>query len=256
MEAFGWSRFFDELARVLQSSYSQIEVSNERYANYIIEKLENALGSVEAIHERLVISSEPENELEPYEQEIVIRYREMTSDLCSVIEYLLAYWDMHLSGLHTRSLAEGVSLVSSARNRLPGIQERGRPRFDIQRNQLEYLRSLNFSWIEISNLLGVSRVTTYRYRTEFGMLADDITNTVTNEELTTIIQQLRHDSPYDGETMIMGHLRGMGITVTRERVRSTIRRIDPLNTALRWSSNAIPRQPYSVSGPNSLWHLG
>ena len=35
----------------------------------------------------------------------------------------------------------------------------GRPRFSIEREQLVYLRSLRFSWVDISNLLGVSRMT-------------------------------------------------------------------------------------------------
>ena len=38
----------------------------------------------------------------------------------------------------------------------------GRP-FQIQKEQLEYLSSLGFSWTEIATLLGVSRMTIYRY---------------------------------------------------------------------------------------------
>ena len=39
----------------------------------------------------------------------------------------------------------------------------GRPRFDISKEQLEYLSSLSFKWNEIALLLGVSRMTVYRY---------------------------------------------------------------------------------------------
>lgn len=76
------------------------------------------------------------------------------------------------------------------------------------------------------------------------------------EELTGIIQKLRYETPFCSETMIMGHLRAIDIVVTRERVRSVIRRVDPLNTALQWGGNTTTRRPYSVPGPNSLWHLG
>ena len=31
---------------------------------------------------------------------------------------------------------------------------------------------------------------------------------------------------------------------------------DPINTALRWRGNLSNRRPYSVPGPNSLWHIG
>ena len=78
------------------------------------------------------------------------------------------------------------------------------------------------------------------------MLNSPDRDTVNSEELTESVRHLRHVCPYSGETMIMGHLRSMGIHVTRERVRSIVRRIDPLNTALS-------RRPYSVPGPNSLW---
>ena len=49
----------------------------------------------------------------------------------------------------------------------------GRPSFSIHRSQLEYLRQLNFSWTEIADLVGVSCMTIYRRRIEFGMLDDN-----------------------------------------------------------------------------------
>ena len=61
--------------------------------------------------------------------------------------------------------------------------------------------------------------------------------------------------PEIGESLVWGRLRSMGLQVTRERVRQAIRRTDPLNTALRWR-DLVSRRPYSVPGPNSLWHIG
>ena len=45
----------------------------------------------------------------------------------------------------------------------------------------------------------------------------------------------------------------MEYRVTRARVRDALRSVDPINTALRWQGG---RRPYSVPGPNSLWHIG
>ena len=45
--------------------------------------------------------------------------------------------------------------------------ERGRPKFDIDKEQLEYLLSLSFSWSDIAALLGISRTTLYRYGSVF-----------------------------------------------------------------------------------------
>ena len=74
--------------------------------------------------------------------------------------------------------------------------------------------------------------------------------------MTGIIWQQRCESPYYGESMLMGHLRSMGIFVTRNRVRSTSQRVDPLNASIRWVAGITTRRPYSVPGPNSLWHVG
>ena len=38
-------------------------------------------------------------------------------------------------------------------------------------------------------------------------------------------------------------------------MRDAMRVTDPINTALRWRE-ITPRRPYSVPGPNSLWHIG
>ncbi len=55
--------------------------------------------------------------------------------------------------------------------------------------------------------------------------------------------------------MVWGHLRLVGIRVTRERVREVIHQIDPVQTALR-CVQITHRRPNSVPGPNSLWHIG
>lgn len=56
--------------------------------------------------------------------------------------------------------------------------------------------------------------------------------------------------------MLYGSIRARGIKVTREEVRSTLRFLDPLGSSLRSPSGATSRRPYSVPGPNSLWHIG
>ena len=53
-----------------------------------------------------------------------------------------------------------------------------------------------------------------------------------------------------------GRLRSLGYQVTRDRVRQAIRATDPLSVALRILPAVTSRRPYSVPGPNSLWHIG
>lgn len=91
---------------------------------------------------------------------------------------------------------------------------------------------------------------------EFGLLEEPSDTVVTDAELETVIREIRQDAPFSGVQMMCGSLRMRGIKVTRERVRSALRSIDPISGARRWPANIIRRRPYSVPGPNSLWHIG
>ncbi|CAB4030763.1 PREDICTED: uncharacterized protein LOC107332848, partial [Paramuricea clavata] len=57
-----------------------------------------------------------------------------------------------------------------------------------------------------------------------------------------------------GYSMVQGHLRNMNIKIQRDRIRASIKRVDPRNSRLRWAT-LISRRSYSVAGPNSLWHI-
>ena len=128
----GWSRFFEELASLLDSCSRQIGVANKRYVIYIIKRLENGLRKLDWVCETLSILSQPESELSPYEEEVVGRYFEMSSSLASFLRLLLSYWDVYLNEIHSR--------VFSSRYQVGTVsQARGRPTFDVEKSQLEYL---------------------------------------------------------------------------------------------------------------------
>ena len=110
------------------------------------------------------------------------------------------------------------------------------------------------TWTDISSLLGVSRMTIYRCCQEFGMV-DDPHGTLNDDQLRTVMTQLRREQAYYAETMVMGQLRAMGYCVSRERVRESIRSTDPINTALRWGGEITARS-YSLPSPTLLWHIG
>ena len=103
-------------------------------------------------------------------------------------------------------------------------------------------------------MLGVSRMTVYRRRQEFGLL--DVGERISNADLRSLLMEMRTDQPDMGEVLVWGRIRAMGFTVTRARVRHGIRETDPLNVALRGLLGSTARRPYSVPGPNSLWHIG
>ena len=98
-------------------------------------------------------------------------------------------------------------------------------------------------------------MTIYRRRQELGLLSEPI-RVLDDDELRHTIEQIRREQPEIGEVIVMGEIRSRGIRVTRERVRRAIRETDPLNTPMRWRGGLVARRPYSVPGPNSLWHIG
>ena len=90
---------------------------------------------------------------------------------------------------------------------------------------------------------------------EFG-LANDQNSAISDEDLKEPVKQFRELQPYCGLSMLWGNLRARGFKVTGERVCNMLRSIDPLGRILRCFPSTIMRQPYSVPGPNSLWHIG
>ena len=74
--------------------------------------------------------------------------------------------------------------------------------------------------------------------------------------LRSLIQDIRRDTPFAGISLLYGSLRSRGIKVTREQIRSSLHSVDPLGSALRAPAGLTARRPYSVPGPNSLWHIG
>ena len=129
----------------------------------------------------------------------------------------------------------------------------GRPPIDVDIHEIEYLRSLRFSWTRIAKVLGISRSTLYRRLGEEGLSRDATFTNITDAELDHKIQTIKRTHPNDGERMMISHLLRAGIIVQRARIRASIHCVDPVNTALR-RSITVRRRVYHVEGPNCLWH--
>ena len=65
---------------------------------------------------------------------------------------------------------------------------------------------------------------------------------------------IKQTLPNDGERMMLGHLSQHNVFVPRARLRASIHRVDPINTAIL-RSVTIRRQVYRADGPNSVWHI-
>ena len=237
----GWERFFEELSSFLRFAERQEGTSNESFSEYVVERLETCIQNVSTLVDHLRASTNDQE----------------ASTTAAHYSALLAELLQCLQRLSHESYLDQCQLCVVTSYTVPMIRtgEAGRPRFLITQHQLQYLRSMSFSWVQISEMLGVSYMTIYRRRQEFWMPRSP-SGTLSDAELYDVICHMQSKLPALGQTMVWGTLRSMGFCVTRERVRQAIRDIDPIHTALRWRWQLVRRHPYSVPGPNSLWHMG
>ena len=114
---------------------------------------------------------------------------------------------------------------------------RGRPFFDIPPAILEELRGLGFTWTRIAKVLNVSRSTIHRRVTDHALEGLSKFSEVTDAELDHVIEDsISRHGPITGQSYLIGHLRSLGLRIQRDRVRSSLARVDPDNTALRWAA--------------------
>ena len=80
---------------------------------------------------------------------------------------------------------------------------RGRPRSSIDKEQVEYLRSLNFTWGETAALLGTSSKTLQRRAKDRSIASY---STTSDQQLDEAVRDILMNFPSSGEVMIRGHL--------------------------------------------------
>lgn len=231
-----WTEYFTNLSSFLLTCERRYGLANEQFTEYALERLSQSYQSLQNIVEVV----EEANGLN--------RLREDLLELSQCVVLSWQKWTDHSDALDTRRL---VTQYVPPVIRHAG---RGRPKFHVTKEQLQYLRSLSFSWTAIAKMLSISRMTLYRRRVEYEML-DDQQSSISNQQLVESVQQILTEHPHVGQSFILGRLRSLGYRVCRERVRQAIRFLDPLSI-LRWHGIVTRRRPYSVPGPNSLWHVG
>ena len=134
----------------------------------------------------------------------------------------------------------------------------GRPRRNVSKEDIEREFRIFRNWKLVARQLRISSKTLRRRRVEYGMELSPSTgprvvySEISHDELCNVIRSILNILPDAGETMVIGSLRGRGIFVQRNRIRSAIIEVDPVNRALRRTVSII-RRSYNVASPNSLW---
>ena len=133
---------------------------------------------------------------------------------------------------------------------------RGRPKFYIPKEQLEYFIEFGFKASDIAKMLYVSEKTVYRRLEEHGMSMRTTFSQITEPELDDLIKSIVHVFPNSGYKSMRGHLLSRGFKVQESRVREAMRRTDPEGTLVRALQLRVThRREYSVKQPLSLWHM-
>ncbi|XP_016309000.1 uncharacterized protein LOC107663313 isoform X1 [Sinocyclocheilus anshuiensis] len=91
---------------------------------------------------------------------------------------------------------------------------------------------------------------------EYGLSVRQTYSDITDEQLRQVVSAFLVNFPNAGIRSVTGHISSCGIRVQQYRVRQTLKAVDPVGNFLRGLQlNIIPRVPYSVPGPLSLWHI-
>ena len=234
-----WIVFFEVLSRLLRD-YEQMEDNvDERVLHHMCGQMKHYLCGLKSIMEFL--KTETESDLTADE---IVFIRSVQTSVSQLIDFLC---EDAIPSLNNKldTTVYGEDFIN---------QFKGAAAF-VDIDQVCELRSLGFKWIQISRMLGISRVTLYRKRKEAGISEEFKFSSISFEDLQVKVVEIKSQLQDCGERMIMGCLKSQGVFVPRSRLRQAIHAVDPVETTLRWCPR-IQRKVYSVPGPMSLWHIG
>ena len=104
---------------------------------------------------------------------------------------------------------------------------RGRPKFIVTKEQLEFMLDYRFTIPQISRMLKVSASTIARRLHEYGLSTSVLFTRMSDQDLDSIIQEISSEFINCGYKRMQGFLAAKGLQVQQRRVRCSMRRIDP-----------------------------
>lgn len=137
-----------------------------------------------------------------------------------------------------------------------GTGHAGRPKINFSQEYLQYLLGIPLSVTTIARLLGVSRHTIHRRLSENNMSVASLYSQMTDDELDSMVTDIKMTMPHCGYRMMKGALKARGHVVQWERVRAAMHRVDTIGVLTRLTSmGCVVRRSYSVPCPRSLIHI-
>ena len=197
--------------------------SNEHYCEHAISRCSTAIRAVSGIEvnaEQLLRGDELQS-TEDHEE--LWSTLDNSTQLILSIRTLSSLWEERLELLSVQ----------------PSPSPPTRPAFVLSMEQVRFLAEKSFSWVQVAQLLGISRQTLWRRRTEWGLQSQSASS-ITDEELSCAIEAVRHNHPHIGESITTGIIHAItGHRVSRCRIRRAICAVDPLFTSLRWRNGLV-----------------
>ena len=152
-----------------------------------------------------------------------------------------------------QQLLVSINLEEESRNNKDN--QRGRPKVDIDRERLIFLKECGFKTKDIASFFGCSTRTIERRINEYGIRHRcDVYSDVSDAELDEKVLSIVSFSPRCGQKSVDGRLKSEGVLVSRRRLRESLRRVDPMGVECR-IRHVLHRRTYSVPSPNDLWHI-
>lgn len=182
---------------------------------------------------------------------------EMIDDVLDLLEQVLqclnvlSMEDDTVNGLYLAVRDLSVAIISDKEKRFP--IKKGRPTKGIMKDQLSFLIDQGFKITDISLLFDCSRRTIERRIKDYGLIHHNYSS-LSDSDLDSLVFEITSLFLYCGEKSVNGRLRSQGIIVTRDRIRESLRRVDPSGIISR-CSGALHRKKYHVASPNELWHI-
>lgn len=151
------------------------------------------------------------------------------------------------------SLSEMVSIVQHICELEVRRNAVGRPSLEIEKDRLCFFVENGFKVEEMSLMLDCSKRSVERKLHAYGLSTRNYT-VISDSDLDNIVLQFSTAFPRCGEKMVRSRLYSQGIHIPRERIRQSLRRVDPLGIERRIRT-VLHRRTYEVECPNALWHV-
>ena len=139
MSMNNWSRYFEEVSEFLRGAERQYGIANDTYTDYVLERLEICIHTCSTLLDHLQGGNLPH--LEEEELPILDQHQTLLHGLVEALKTLWVKWQSYKQVLESGNLRR-FSYEAGMEER---TGRRGRPRFDISKEQLEYLASLSFT---------------------------------------------------------------------------------------------------------------